>query len=181
MGHRLIRHWTATVGTTAGQLLPGATGRQTLLISAPPARPALWRPNAVVADDSDTSGVGTLLTYTAPTGRRSRVRYIALTIGSGNPTVELRVTRGGTTVVLRTDTASYEASVDIALDAGDTVQLVVTAGGGIGSQCDAIISGYDEEPVNTVTLSFRGDPTAGQGIVIYPGQGPVQLTKHDYG
>lgn len=68
----------------------------------------------------------TVLTYTVPAGRSAMLDFAGVANFSGAPTVAVKVTIGGTTVVLQSGSAAFNIAPRIALNAADTCTLVVT-------------------------------------------------------
>ena len=85
------------------------------------------------------AAVATVLTYTVPTGRNALVRYAGVNNFSGAPTVQVRATVGGVTVVLGSGAGAYDTFPNLALNAADTLTIRVTAAIAL-STFDATIS-----------------------------------------
>ena len=93
-----------------------------------------------IVDNAATDATGVKLSYTVPAGKTARLLSASWFNNSGTPTVRLEIVRGGTTVVLRQDTASYREGIETALDPGDVVRFNVTVAAAASSTADAQLS-----------------------------------------
>jgi hypothetical protein len=83
--------------------------------------------NGAVGSGLSGASVGVKLSYTVPAGRTAMLRYIGVANFSGNPTVQLRVTYNAITVVISSGTVAQNQQPNISLNAGDIVDLNVSA------------------------------------------------------
>ena len=82
---------------------------------------------SVIGDELAAGTTGVKLSYTAPATGAAAVVGVFVFYNSGTPTIQLRVTKGGVTALLRQDTASYREVTPIHLEGGDTLDLNVSA------------------------------------------------------
>jgi hypothetical protein len=73
------------------------------------------------------ASTGVKLSYTVPAGRQARISLISAANFNGAPTVQLRITVGGTTVVLSSGTVAQVSTGGVYLNAGDVADLNVSA------------------------------------------------------
>lgn len=94
----------------------------------------------VIADNAATDAVGVKATYTAPAGTTARVLSISFFNNSGTPTVQVQVVRGGATIVIRQEAVTFLDTTPIVLQAGDRLDINVTAAAALTSTADISIS-----------------------------------------
>lgn len=98
----------------------------------------------VVANDSDANTTGVKATYTAPAGKTARCVMATLVVNVGTPTVQLRLNRGGTVIVLGSYTAQVREQGPVLLEPADVIDWNVSAAGGASSTIDVSLH-IDEE------------------------------------
>lgn len=165
---------TVSVGTVSTALCSPSPKRRALIFNAPPIARELYTGGSVVAAAVDTAVLGVKLTYTAPAGRRAVVltATCALTAGPA-PTVQLRATIGGVTVILAQGVAPQTFTFSVPLAAGDSVSWNVSVVGA-ASTCDFEISAEEQQSQDRYTIAFGGAAVLDQGITVQPG-GPILI------
>jgi len=73
------------------------------------------------------AATGVVLTYTVPAGKQAMLRFVSVANFTLAPTVQIRATVGGVTVVLWSGTTQVQLTAQMALNAADTVTINVSA------------------------------------------------------
>jgi hypothetical protein len=163
------------------QLLGPNPSRVAIIFNPPGVNRELFQSSPAVADNAAIDSTGVKLTYTAPSTRRAVALSAGVVINSGSPTIQLRATIGGTTVLLDVTTASTIDTILLHLDPGDSVDWRVETAAAGGSTADFWISAADQQTQDRYTISLGGPAILDQGLTVHPGGPYLMLDQQEFG
>jgi hypothetical protein len=155
--------------------------RKGCIISTPPAVTDESLNTGATAGAVSTAAGGIKLTFTLPAGQQGVLdgATFAETTGTG-VIAALQLVRAAVTFTLASFTTQGSLAGPIALQPGDTVQWNVTTPIG-ASVSDFTLAVALDQGSQRITISFTNPAVPDQGIILNPGQLPLELMEAGYG
>lgn len=173
--------FSALIGSSDTPLAPGNDKRIALILCPPIPLTNEEVNKSVQTHAFNSAATGAAATYTVPAGQQATLTSASYHLIAGSaPTVQLWLTRGGTTSVIAGLSTDVAFLADMPLQSGDIVTIQVT-GAGVGSTIDAFLGIFEDALSQRVTVSFIQPAVLDVGLNLYPGDAPVVLSGEHIG